>query len=643
MKSARSSFPDIHLILKKNWGYDSFRPLQADIINSILSGKDTLGLMPTGGGKSITFQVPGLTFSTGITLVVTPLISLMKDQVDNLKKHKIKAAYLHSGMTAKENRRAWELIVNGKARFLYVSPEKLQNERFLMELRNLEINFVTVDEAHCISQWGYDFRPSYLNIKKIRKIKPDIPILALTATATPVVAEDIMNQLEFRNKSIYKTSFSRDNISYIVRKSDTKIHDVFHILSRTSGSAIVYVRSRKKTKEISEYLLNSGISSTFYHAGLENSVKIERQNDWKNGNLRVMVATNAFGMGIDKPDVRVVIHYDLPPTLEEYYQEAGRAGRDGLSSYAVLLYSKSDKATLHRRITESFPERSEIKTTYEQICNHLNFSVGEGYESVKEFDIVRFCSIFDKQEKTCRASLRLLSQAGYMQFIEDAEKKSRLKFICEREELYSINIPDKKTENVLTMVLRLYTGVFSDYVYISEYDIANQLKISQTDVYMSLLTLDKMKIISFVPRSGLPMIYMPTAREEKCSLIIGRNIYEERKKIMETRIEAVLDYSYKDKDCRVKRMLSYFGELNAKDCGKCDVCRNKKLNTKEENKKEKDLINTIINLLKQHPEGMRFISIESLCKAEKRKITENISFLCNEGFITLRDNLYFLN
>ena len=295
-KGMRPLTRDIRNILKKNWGYDSFRPLQEDIINSILDGADTLGLMPTGGGKSLTFQVPALCFDSGLTLVVTPLISLMKDQVDNLKRHRIKAAYLHSGMTTKENRIAWETIVNGKARFLYVSPERLQNERFLTELKNLEINFITVDEAHCISQWGYDFRPSYLNIKNLRKIKPDIPVLALTATATPVVAKDIMRQLDFRQGKIFKKSFTRENISYIVRKSDTKIYDVLHVLSRTQGSSIVYVRSRKKTKEISEYLNSAGITSTFYHAGLDNDIKAERQNEWKSGSVRVMVATNAFGM-----------------------------------------------------------------------------------------------------------------------------------------------------------------------------------------------------------------------------------------------------------------------------------------------------------------------------------------------------------
>ena len=633
---------DIFAILKKNWGYDNFRPLQEDIINSVLAGNDTLGLMPTGGGKSITFQVPGLAFDSGITIVVTPLISLMKDQVDNLKRRRIKAVCLHSGMNAKENRIAWELIVNGKARFLYVSPEKLQNDRFLTELRNLRINLITVDEAHCISQWGYDFRPSYLNIKKLRRIKPDIPVLALTATATPVVAADIMKQLEFKSNNIYKKSFSRENISYIVRKSDTKIHDVLHILSRTSGSSIVYVRSRKRTKEISDYLNSAGISATFYHAGLDNSIKAQRQNEWKQSSLRVMVATNAFGMGIDKEDVRVVIHYDIPPSLEEYYQEAGRAGRDGKHSFAVLLSSKSDKSLLKRRITETFPDRSIIKTTYEQICNNLHISVGEGYESIREFDMTRFCNLFSKQEKECRASLRLLAQAGYMQFIEDAEKRSRIKILCEREELYDINFPTKTVENVLSTTLRLYTGLFSDYCYIQESEIAAHLKISTHEIYDAFLILDKMKIIDFIPRSGLPLIYLPTAREEKASLIIGRDIYENRIAIMKERTDAILDYTFKDSTCRVKRMLAYFGETEAGDCGSCDICREKK-KKKKHSTKENQTLTSILTCLNDHPEGVRFITLEANCKSSLDNLKQLLSYLCTEGHVRLDNGLYFIN
>lgn len=631
---------DIHGTLKKYWGYDSFRPLQEDIINSVLSGNDTLGLLPTGGGKSLTFQVPGLCYEDGLTIIITPLISLMKDQVDNLRKHRIKAASLHHGMTTKETRIAWEYIVNGKARFLYVSPEKLKNERFLLELRNLKINLITVDEAHCISQWGYDFRPSYLNINRLRKIKPDIPVLALTASATPKVAEDIMNKLEFKNRNILQKSFSRDNISFLVRHPSSKIHELQHILSRTSGSAIVYVRSRKKTREISDYLNLSGFSTTYYHAGLDSVTKAERQNEWKNGEVRIMVATNAFGMGIDKPDVRVVIHWGVPPSLEEYYQEAGRVGRDGKPAFAVLLADKNDKGVLRRHITESFPDRKVIKTTYEQICNHLHISVGEGYGSVKEFNITRFCMLFKKQERECLASLHLLSQAGYMHFVDEIDKRSRLKILCEREELYDIKYNNEHSERVLSCVLRLYTGLFTEYCYVRETEIAAILKLSQTQVYEALLELDRMKIVNYIPRNGLPYIALPTAREETTSLLIGRDIYEERKKILEERTDAIIDFVFNDKKCRVNRMLGYFGETQASDCGKCDVCRSKR---EKSNKDSSDNINIILKILKEHPEGINFVNLERLCKSDKNIITKNLTYLCNEGFVRCEGNRYFLN
>lgn len=632
----------IHKVLKKYWGFDSFRPLQQDIIESILNGRDTLGLMPTGGGKSLTFQVPGLCFEDGLTIVVTPLISLMKDQVDNLKKRRIKATSLHSGMSAKETRIAWELITNGRARFLYVSPEKLQNERFLMELRNLKVNFITVDEAHCISQWGYDFRPSYLHIKKLRKVKPEVPVLALTATATEEVAHDIMDRLEFKSHLLFQKSFVRDNISYIVRKSDTKIYDLLNILVKTRGCAIVYVRSRKKTKEISDYLNNQGISSTYYHAGLSPITKTERQNFWKNGEVRVMVATNAFGMGIDKADVRVVIHYDLPPSLEEYYQEAGRAGRDGKTSYAVLLTSKSDKSTLHRHLTEAFPSRTEVKDSYEKICIHLNLAIGEGFESVKEFDISHFCILFKLQEKVCRSSLRLLGQAGYLEYIEDTERRSRVKMLCEREELYHIQGISKKSENVLTSVLRLYTGLFSDYAYIRENELCYATKLSENEVYESLLELDRAKILDYVPRSGIPVIYFPTSREEKKYLLIGKEIYEERRNALSRRMESVIDYAFNHTGCRVRRMLDYFGEKNSTDCGKCDICREKKKSMSGSKKCEKETTISLINYLQQHPEGARLLVLENNCTGSRDNIVSALSHLCNEGIVELRDKLYFM-
>lgn len=631
---------NIHEILKKYWGYDHFRPLQEDIINSVLEGNDTLGLMPTGGGKSITFQVPGMTFESGVTVVVTPLISLMKDQVDNLKRHRIKAVYFHSGMSAAESRNAWEKLVNGKARFLYIAPERLQNDRFMLELRQIEVRLIVVDEAHCISQWGYDFRPSYLTIKSLRKLKPEVPVLALTATATPEVAQDIMDQLEFLNGKSFRKSFVRENISYIVRSSDAKIHDVLHILSRTTGTSIVYVRSRRRCREIAEFLQSADISSTFYHAGLDFKLKEERQNAWQSGAVRVMVATNAFGMGIDKPDVRVVIHYDLPPSLEEYYQEAGRAGRDGLPSFAVVLAARTDRGVMHRRITEAFPERKVVKKTYERICNFLHVSIGEGYDSIREFDIEKFCRVFELQERQCRASLRLLSQAGYLHFIEDPDSRSRFKMLCTREELYDIHDLSESAEKVLAMTLRTYTGLFSDYVYIREPEIAFKLQVSENTIYEAMLELSRKKIASYIPHSGIPMIYFPTSREETSSLLIGKNIYEQRKNAMTVRTESMLDYAFSDKDCRVERMLAYFGENNSGKCGKCDVCRDRKRSKSKKGANDTELSERIISFIKSRPSGTTLTAIEHFCGKDSAAIASIVAFLCNEGFLRCENNIY---
>ncbi|MDE6754761.1 MAG: RecQ family ATP-dependent DNA helicase [Muribaculaceae bacterium] len=633
----------IHQILKKYWGYNSFRPLQEDIIRSVLSGQDTLGLLPTGGGKSITFQVPGMTFDSGVTVVVTPLISLMKDQVDNLKRRHIRAVYLHSGMKIAETRLAWEKLTNGKARFLYIAPERLMNERFLLELRNIEVRLIVVDEAHCISQWGYDFRPSYLKIKKLREIKPDIPILALTATATPEVAQDICRQLGFKDYNLFQKSFARENISYIVRPSETKIHEVLHILSRTEGSSIVYVRSRKRCREISEFLLSADLSSTFYHAGLDHELKEERQNAWQEGKVRIMVATNAFGMGIDKPDVRVVIHYDIPPSLEEYYQEAGRAGRDGLPSFAVLLASKTDPGVMRRRITEAFPERTVIKKTYERVCNFLHLSIGEGFDTVKEFDIAKFCHNFKLQEKICRSSLRLLSQAGYLNFIEEPDSRSRGRIIVEREELYDLHDISETAEKVLASALRLYTGIFTDYVYIRESEIAANTEVTEQEVYQAMLELSRKKIISYIPHSSLPLMYFPTAREDASYILIGKDIYEKRKENLSARVEAMIDYTFRSDNCRVARMLSYFGEKENNDCGSCDICREKKNRKRNNSTSEETIMVRLLGFLNENPQGVPISIIEQNCGADVKSVVAALTFLCNEGFVTYSAGRYSLS
>lgn len=626
----------IRNILKKHWGYESFRPLQEDIIMSVLSGRDTLGLMPTGGGKSITFQVPAMALP-GLTVVVTPLISLMKDQVDNLRRRRVKAVYLHSGMTARESKIAREKLINGGAKLLYVSPERLRNQRFIQELRMTEVSLIVVDEAHCISQWGYDFRPSYLNIRSLRKIFPKVNVLALTATATPHVESDILRQLEMKDAALFRMSFSRSNLNYIVRNTETKIYEIFHILSRTEGSAIVYVRSRKRTREIAEYLSSAGISSTYYHAGLDISLKEERQNEWQRSGVRVMVATNAFGMGIDKPDVRVVIHFDMPPSLEEYYQEAGRAGRDGKKSYVVLLTSRADSGLLRRRVTETFPPREEIKLLYERVCNYLHVSMDEGYEKLAEFDVERFCEVFSYQRRRCLACLHLLGQAGYLEYLEETEHRSRVMMTCTREELYHVDRLSADADLVLTRILRLYSGLFAEYVYIDERVISRESGIDERRVYESLLELGRRKVLSYVPRSRSPYIYFPTAREDKRYVMIGKDIYEDRKKVISERTEAMIDYGFGKGKCREKILLEYFGEQDGKDCGRCDICRGRNQRSGE---KEENRLARIVEYIRSRPGGADIRIMERDLRIVPSQLSEYLSYLCGEGFVIFEDGLY---
>lgn len=595
-----------------------------------MDGHDTLGLMPTGGGKSITFQVPGLAFDSGLTIVITPLISLMKDQVDNLKRRGVTAVMLNSGMTVRETRVAWERLTNGRARFLYVSPEKLRNAYFIDELRRLPVRLIVVDEAHCISQWGYDFRPSYLKIAEIRKVHPHVPVLALTATATPIVADDIMGRLDFRKDfRKFKMSFSRDNISYLVRPSENKIYDIFHILSRTEGCSIVYVRSRRKTREIAEFLSASGISADYYHAGLSYETKTERQNAWQAGAVRVMVATNAFGMGIDKPDVRVVVHSDFPPSLEEYYQEAGRAGRDGKPSYAVLLVSDNDKGTLRRKLKLAFPERDIIRKIYEKACDFLKLAIGEGYERLMEFDFELFCETFQFQRQQALAAFHLLSQAGYLDYIEETESNSKVLITVEREELYNIDV-SPEADRTLQCLLRQYPGLFADYIQINEGRLSRDTDLDQETIYNALLELNRKKILVYIPRRRTPYVFVPTAREESRYVQIGRNIFEDRFEVMSRRVEAMIDYAYIDSNCRVSRMLEYFGEEEACDCGKCDVCRSRRKSSSYISKEE--MISRVWKYMQMFPSGVTQRILESNFAPADNMAAEALRFLVEEGF-----------
>lgn len=560
-------------ILTRYWGYGSFRPLQREIIDSVLEGRDTLGLLPTGGGKSLTFQVPALMLP-GLTLVVTPLISLMKDQVDNLAERGVKAVCIHSGMTRRETDLALTHCRLGKARLLYLSPERLQTESFTGELRTLNVSLIVVDEAHCISQWGYDFRPSYLKVAALRKIVGEqVPVLALTASATPEVTADIMEKLHFRSHHrLWARSFARENISYLVRHTDSKDQMLLRVLRATSGCSIVYVRSRRRSREIALLLQQEGISASYYHAGLDPEEKAERQNLWKSDGVRVMVATNAFGMGIDKPDVRVVIHHDLPSSLEEYYQEAGRAGRDGRESYAVVLASETDKGLLSRRLSEAFPPKDFIAKVYELACVFLGVAVGSGYRMVYEFDVDEFCRRFSLAPAQTVSALRLLTGAGYIEFSDDIYSRARLMVIMRRDELYSLELPEE-AERVFQYILRNYTGLFADYVYINEVKIGRDLMLPTDRVYESLLLLGRMHAVHYVPRRTMPYIYFPTSREETRYLALPRTIYEDQRERMAHRIEAMKRFVFDGSECRVSGMLRYFGEKKGADCGKCDHCR----------------------------------------------------------------------
>ena len=459
-------------ILKQYWNYDNFRGIQEEIIESIGKGHDTLGLMPTGGGKSITFQVPALA-QPGLCLVITPLIALMKDQVRNLRDRGIKALAVYSGMTREEIVVALENCIFGDYKFLYISPERLDTDIFRAKLRNMKINMITVDESHCISQWGYDFRPAYLKISEIRELLPTVPVLALTATATPEVVKDIQTKLGFREDSrIFRMSFERKNLAYIVRNTESKQEELLHILNSVSGSAIVYTRNRKRTREVAELLVNNEITATFYHAGLNNDVKDQRQKSWLSGESRVMVATNAFGMGIDKPDVRLVIHVDLPDSPEAYFQEAGRAGRDGQKAYAVLLYAKSDKATLSKRITDTFPDKEYIRKVYEDVNYYFQMAMGDGLGCTFAFNLDEFCRNFKHFPVQADSALKILTRAGYLEYTDEQDNASRILFTIHRDELYKLRETDPETEKLINVILRSYTGLFTDYAYINEDSLA---------------------------------------------------------------------------------------------------------------------------------------------------------------------------
>ena len=558
-------------ILKQYCGFDNFRGIQRDIVESIGSGKDTLGLMPTGGGKSITFQVPALA-QEGVCIVITPLIALMKDQVQHLRNRGIMAAAIYSGMSRPEIVTTLENCILGDTKLLYVSPERIASPLFITKLGHMKVSFITVDEAHCISQWGYDFRPSYLHIADIRRLKPDAPVLALTATATHQVIDDIQDRLSFSQKNVFRMSFERKNLAYVVRETEDKIGEMTHILQTMKGCSIVYVRSRKQTKEISDLLNKNNISATFYHAGLEPRVKDERQKLWSNDEVRVMVATNAFGMGIDKPDVRMVIHITAPSSIEAYFQEAGRAGRDGQKAYAVLLHQKSDNAKLRKRIDETFPDKEYIREAYNHIAYYYQIATGSGAGYTNLFDIDRFCRNFHHFPTLLLSALKILQRAGYIECDMDPDASCRLMFLVDRDKLYRIPSASENEERLLNMLLRTYSGLFTDYAYIDDELLAHRAGLTRQQVYLIFKSLNQRHIIHFIPQRKLPTITYTVDRVDGDQLILGPDVYDDRKEQFTKRIEAVIAYANNQDQCRSRQLLAYFDEQRTTDCGMCDVC-----------------------------------------------------------------------
>ena len=626
-------------ILHKVWGYPGFRGIQEDIIRSIANGKDTLGLMPTGGGKSLTFQVPALAME-GICIVVTPLIALMKDQVDNLRRKGVIAAAIYSGMSRQEIVKTLDNCILGNTKLLYVSPERIGSELFKSKIERIKVSFITVDEAHCISQWGYDFRPSYLHIADIRKLKPNAPVLALTATATAQVVDDIQEKLGFKEKNVFSMSFERKNLAYVVRKTDNKDGELIHILKAMTGCAIVYVRSRRRTKEICELLEKNNISATFYHAGLEPATKDERQKAWHDDKKRVMVATNAFGMGIDKPDVRIVIHIDCPNSIEAYFQEAGRAGRDGNKAYAVLLYSSSDKSKLEKRINEEFPDKETICNIYDHLAYFFQVAAGFGYGHTFTLDIDKFCRTFKHFPTIVNSALKILSRAGYIEYEAEPDSRTRMRFILERDQLYQLQSTTPNEETLINVALREYSGMFSDYRYIDESRLAQLSGLNQQQVYLILKSLNHRRIIHFIPQRSTPLVTYTRDRMLAEEIVIPKSVYEERKEQFERRVRAMVGYATNDMVCRSRQLLRYFGEKDSHDCQQCDVCIDRR-SMDDKEKAEKEAEEKIIELLSDH-ERHHVAELHNI-DCSPKAMQEAIRLLVNEEIVKTEQSYIYLD
>jgi len=617
-------------ILIKYWGYSNFRPLQEDIIDSVMKGRDTLALMPTGGGKSITFQIPALA-KEGICLVITPLIALMKDQVENLNKRGLKALALHSGMSKKEIDITLDNAIFGDYKFLYLSPERLDTEMFQTRVANMKVNLVAIDEAHCISQWGYDFRPSYLNIARLREyITNYAPFLALTATATPKVIDDIQGKLEFAERHVLWKSFERKNLIYLVRNVENKKGYLLKTLQKVEGSGIIYTRSRKRTWELTEMLRKQGLSVDHYHAGLDSEIRNQKQDDWQRGKIRIIVATNAFGMGIDKPDVRFVIHYDIPDSLEAYYQEAGRAGRDGLNAYAVLLYNESDRVKAEQRKKTNFPEIKEIKAIYEALGNYLHVPIEGGKYQAFDFNMFDFVSKYKFNVLNVYSSIKFLQKDGYLELTDELSNKSKIYFIVNRDDLYSFQVSNEHYDKFIKLILRSYTGLFTNYTKIDETELSKKSGLKMDTIYNYLNRLKSYKIIDYIPYRKTPMIIFTEERRDKKNLYISPENYRKQKEHYVEKLDAVLNYATKSTKCRSLQLLEYFGETNAYRCGKCDVCNQR--NELELSRYDfDDILQGVKTMLTEETMGVDDI-VDKINKPEQ-KVLKVIEWLTDNGKI----------
>ena len=558
-------------ILKEYWGFNDFRGIQREIIESIGSGRDTLGLMPTGGGKSIAFQVPALA-GEGLCIVVTPLIALMKDQVANLRSRGIKATAIYSGMRTSDVVTALENCIFGDYKFLYISPERISSELFVKKIQRVKVQLITVDEAHCISQWGHDFRPAYRQICELRRMFPSAPVLALTATATPEVVKDIQQQLNFREENCYSMSFERKNLVYVVRRTENKAKELLHILSRIEGSAIIYTLNRKKTKEVCDFLLANGVTAEYYHAGLSPESQDAKEHAWKSGTARVMVSTNAFGMGIDKPDVRLVVHVDLPSSVESYFQEAGRAGRDGEKAYAVVLYSNGDSRVVTRRLSDNYPPQDFIREVYDEVCYYYSMALGDGMDCTFEFSLGDFCKKYHRPTLQTDSALRILTRMGYIEYVEEMEYASRLRFIVDKDALFRFRGLPKEYELLINAILRNYSGLFTDPAFIDERFLSRVTSLSRHRMYEILVSLASKGLVMYAPSKKCPIITFTRHRVLGSELRFSREVYDERRAVFADRLNSILSYATREDKCRSRLLLEYFGEKKSSECGNCDVC-----------------------------------------------------------------------